>query len=127
VRELAHAVDSVLTFPKTATTGEELTYLRAVRDRARLLRVAMRRLLADREIDNDPDSLIALVNTLRDDAAHAAQTPDPVREFAEAIITTLTIAPSGPTSELAYLQSARRRARHVLLAARRRTALHRRP
>jgi hypothetical protein len=119
LRELAHAVDTALTLPKRATTGDELPYLRAVRDRVRLVRVAMRRLLADREIDDDPDGLMLLVNALRDEAADADDAPDPVRAFAEAVITTLTIAPSGPTSEVAYLQSARGRARRVLLAARR--------
>jgi len=49
LRELCHAVDQALTLPGPATTRDETTYLRCQRDRARLVRQAMRRLLADRE------------------------------------------------------------------------------
>jgi len=71
VRELAHAIDSALALPKPATERDELTYLRIARDRSRLVRAAMRRILADREID-DRDIMIA-VTSLRD---QAAQLPD---------------------------------------------------
>ena len=71
LRELAHAIDDALALPNPATTRDELTYLRITRDRARLVRQAMRRILADREAD-DRD-VMAAVTTLRD---QAAQLPD---------------------------------------------------
>lgn len=71
LRELAHAIDSALALPKSATERDELTYLRIARDRSRLVRAAMRRILADRETD-DRDIMIA-VTSLRD---QAAQLPD---------------------------------------------------
>jgi hypothetical protein len=64
LRELAHAVDQALTLPRPATTRDEITYLRIMRDRARLVRQAMRRLIADREAD-DRD-VMAAVTALRD-------------------------------------------------------------
>lgn len=70
VRELAHAVEAALTLPNPAATRDEVTYLRILRDRARLVRQAMRRLLADREAD-DQDVMIA-VTSLRDEAASLA-------------------------------------------------------
>jgi hypothetical protein len=71
LRELAHAIDDALALPNPATTRDELTYLRITRDRARLVRQAMRRILAGREAD-DRD-IMAAVTTLRD---QAAQLPD---------------------------------------------------
>lgn len=71
LRELAHAVADALTLPRPATTRDELTYLRVSRDRARLVRQAMRRILADREID-DGDVMV-MVASLRDEIA---QLPD---------------------------------------------------
>jgi hypothetical protein len=80
--ELAHAVDQALTLPKPATLADETTYLRITRDRARLVRNAMRRLLADREA-GDQD-VMAIVATLRDEAAQlgddaADYEPEPTR------------------------------------------------
>jgi hypothetical protein len=69
LRELAHAVANALTLPKNATTRDELTYLRIGRDRARLVVFAMRRILADREIENEPGDVMAAVTTLRDQVA----------------------------------------------------------
>lgn len=71
LRELAHAVAGALTLPAPATVRDELTYLRIIRDRARLVRQVMRRLLADREADDQ--DIMAAVTTLRD---QAAQLPD---------------------------------------------------
>jgi len=71
LRELAHAIADALTLPKPATTCDELTYLRISRDHARVVRQAMRRLLADREA-GDGDIMIT-VATLRDETA---QLPD---------------------------------------------------
>jgi hypothetical protein len=71
LRELARAIDDALALPSPATTRDELTYLRITRDRARLVRQAMRRILAGREAD-DRD-IMAAVTTLRD---QAAQLPD---------------------------------------------------
>jgi len=80
LRELAHAVDQVLALPSPATTRDEVTYLRIMRDRARLVRQAMRRLAGDREA-GDRDVMIA-VTSLRDQAASLADdqydhAPDP--------------------------------------------------
>jgi hypothetical protein len=71
LRELAHAIDDALALPNPATTRDELTYLRITRDRARLVRQAMRRVLADREIEDS--DVMAMVASLRD---QAAQLPD---------------------------------------------------
>jgi hypothetical protein len=71
LRELAHAIADALTLPNPATTRDELTYLRIGRDRARIVRQAMRRILADREAE-DRDVMIT-VASLR---AEAAQLPD---------------------------------------------------
>jgi hypothetical protein len=66
LRELAHAVANALALPGPATTRDELTYLRITRDRARLVVIAMRRILADHEIENDPGDVMAAVTILRD-------------------------------------------------------------
>ena len=71
LRELAHAVANTLTLPGPATTRDEVTYLRITRDRARLVRQAMRHILGDREAD-DRD-IMAIVASLRDETA---QLPD---------------------------------------------------
>jgi len=67
LRELAHAIHDTLTLPNPATTRDEMTYLRIMRDRARLVRAAVRRVLADREAD-DRD-IMAVAVSLRDQAA----------------------------------------------------------
>ena len=66
LRELAHAVDKALALPAAATTRDELCYRRIHRDRARLVRQAMRRVLADREASDS--EIMAIVNSLRDQA-----------------------------------------------------------
>lgn len=73
LRELAHAIDQALTLPKAATERQELEYLRAARDRARLVREAMREILRDRDIEHDPRDVMAIAVRLRE---HAAQCPD---------------------------------------------------
>jgi hypothetical protein len=81
LRELAHAVERTLTLPGPATTRDEVTYLRILRDRARLVRQAMRRVLGDRE--EDPGDVMAVVASLREETAqlgddtydHAPQQP----------------------------------------------------
>lgn len=70
LRELAHAVANALTLPGPATTRDEVTYLRIIRDRARLVRQAMRRILGDREA-GDRD-VMAIVASLRDETAQLA-------------------------------------------------------
>jgi hypothetical protein len=82
LRKLAKAVAAALTLPNTATTRDELTYLRIARGRARLVVLAMRRILADRETEGDPGALMAAVTTLheqiaglRDDAFDHASAP----------------------------------------------------
>jgi len=82
LRELAEAVAAALTLPNTATTRDELTYLRITRDRARLVLFAMRRILADHEIEGGPGDVMAAVTTLheqiaelRDDAGDHAPAP----------------------------------------------------
>ena len=69
LRELAHAVANALTLPAPATIRDELIYLRITRDRARLVVFAMRRILTDREIEDDPRDVMAAVSTLRDQVA----------------------------------------------------------
>lgn len=80
LRELAHAVDRVLTLPNAAAARDEVTYLRITRDRARLVRLAMRRIATGRELE-DRDVMITVTNLLDqagqlgdDDPAHE---PDP--------------------------------------------------
>jgi hypothetical protein len=120
LRELAHAIAAALTLPGNVTEREELEYLRASRDHARIVLFAMRRIITEHELhDND---LMAIVATIRDHtsklAAGDTAPADPFRAFVKAIITALSVAPDPPTSEVAYLQSARQRARRVLLACR---------
>jgi hypothetical protein len=124
LRELAHAVAGALTLPNDVAEREELDYLRGSRDRARVVLFAMRRIIADHDLDDD--DLMSIVEAIRDDSATmaegAAAPADPFRAFTEAIIATLTISPCAPAAtERAYLQSARQRARRVLLACRRAT------
>lgn len=121
LRELAHAIANALTLPADVAERDELSYLRSSRDRARIVLFAMRRIIADHEIENDRGDVMAIAATIRDQTGELAsgETTDPVRAFVEAIIATLTISPIQPVSEKAYLQSARQRARRVLLACRR--------
>lgn len=65
LRELCHAVDQALALPAPATKRDELIYLRILRDRARLVRNAARRILRDREA-GDRDVMTA-VAVLRDE------------------------------------------------------------
>ncbi|MGC1283589.1 MAG: hypothetical protein WA895_11705 [Streptosporangiaceae bacterium] len=67
MRELCHAVDRALALPAPATVRDETTYLRILRDRVRLVRSAIRRLLAEREAE-DRDVMLAAAS-LRDEAA----------------------------------------------------------
>jgi hypothetical protein len=66
LRELCHAVDQALALPAPATVRDETTYLRILRDRVRLVRSAIRRLLADREAEDGDVMLVAA--SLRDEA-----------------------------------------------------------
>jgi hypothetical protein len=124
LRELAHAIAGALTVPNDLAELGELDYLRGSRDRARVVLFAMRRIIADHDHDLDDDDLMSIVATIRDSttqlAAADTAAADPFRAFTEAIIAALTISPCPPaTTERAYLQSARQRARRVLLACRR--------
>jgi hypothetical protein len=120
LRELAHAIAGALTLPKDVADSEEIGYLRASRDHTRIVLFAMRRIIADHEIENDPGDLMTVVATIREciDQPAARQAADPVRAFAEAIIATLTLSPVQPVGEKQYLEVARQRARRVLLACR---------
>jgi hypothetical protein len=65
-----------------ATTRDEVTYLRIMRDRTRLVLSAMRRVLRDREIEGDPRDLMIVVASPREDAAQLGDdsydhAPDP--------------------------------------------------
>jgi hypothetical protein len=66
LRELLAAIVRTLTLERSETTTDELTYLRISRDRARLVMLACRKLLADHEAD-DTDVMVA-VTQLRDQA-----------------------------------------------------------
>lgn len=69
LRELAHAIAGALALPAPATTRDELTYLRIYRDRARLVLLAVRRILADRDIERDPRDVMTVACSLRDQVA----------------------------------------------------------
>jgi hypothetical protein len=64
-----HAVAAALALPAPATQRDELTYLRITRDRARLVLLTCRRILADREIEDDERDVMTAVASLRDQAA----------------------------------------------------------
>lgn len=71
LRELAHAVAGALTLPNDVADREEIDYLRASRDRARIVLFAMRRIIADHEIENDPGDVLAVATTDDHDLAAA--------------------------------------------------------
>jgi hypothetical protein len=73
LRELAHAVASALALSAPATTRDEVTYLRIYRNRARLVLLGMRKILADREIEGDVRDVMQVVAALRE---QVAQLPD---------------------------------------------------
>jgi hypothetical protein len=73
LREFCHAVAMTLTLPAPATLRDEVTYLRITRDRARMVLLACRRVLADRELEADDRDVMAAVFSLR---SEAAQLPD---------------------------------------------------
>ena len=82
LREFVHAVASTLALPGPATQRDEVTYLRISRDRARLVMLICRKILADREIEADPADIMLAVFTLRDQAAQLGDdaydhAPDP--------------------------------------------------
>jgi hypothetical protein len=123
LRELAHAIAGALTLPNDVTERDEIDYLRASRDHARIVLFAMRRIIADHEIENDPGDVMAVAESIRDCtgqlAAGDTAAADPYSAFIEAIIATLTLSPVQPVGEKQYLEVARQRARRVLLACRR--------
>jgi hypothetical protein len=67
--ELAHAIAAALTLPAPATTRDEVTYLRITRDRARLVLLACRKIITDREIEDDGRDVMLIVTSLRGQAA----------------------------------------------------------
>lgn len=80
LRELASAVERALTLPAPATQRDEVTYLRIMRDRARLVLLACRRILRDREIEDEAGrDVMAAVAVLRD---QVAQLPDDAYDHA---------------------------------------------
>jgi hypothetical protein len=66
LRELAHAIDRALTLSREEAELGELGYLRAARGRARLVRQVARKILSDRELDDD--DLMVIVAHLRAEA-----------------------------------------------------------
>jgi hypothetical protein len=120
LRELAHAIAGALTLPNDVADLKEIDYLRASRERVRIVLFAMRRIIADHEIENDPGDVMAVAASIRDYTGQkgAGQAADPARAFVEAIIATLTLSPVQPVGEKQYLEVARQRARRVLLACR---------
>jgi hypothetical protein len=68
--ELAHAIAGALALPGGVAEREELEYLRASRDRARMVLFAMRRIIAGRDLDDG--DLMAIVATNRDDTTQLA-------------------------------------------------------
>ena len=62
LHDLAHAVAEALTLPAPATSRDEVTYLRITRDRARLVLLACKRILADRQAgDRDVTAAVAVL------------------------------------------------------------------
>jgi hypothetical protein len=123
LRELAHAIAGALTLPNDVTDRDEIDYLRASRDHARIVLFAMRRIIADHEIEDDPGDVMAVAASIRDctgqRAGAVAAAADPYSAFIEAIIATLTLSPVQSSGAKQYLEVARQRARRVLLACRR--------
>ena len=106
ISELAHAIAGALTLPNDVADRDELDYLRATRDRARIVLFAMRRIIADHDLDDD--DLVSIVATIRDSTSQLAAgdttAANPYSAFIEAIIATLSISPCSPeTSKQAYL------------------------
>ena len=64
LREFCRAIEAALTLAAPATTKDELTYLRISRDRARVVLLGCKRVLADDEVD-DRD-LMTIAASLRD-------------------------------------------------------------
>jgi hypothetical protein len=85
IRELLLAITDTLALPKPATLADETTYLRLHRDRARLVLFACRRILADREADDD--DLIIAADSLRN---YAGDHPDDTYEHAAGHAVELT-------------------------------------
>ncbi len=100
LRELCHAVDQALALPAPATKRDELVYLRIVRDRARLVRDAARRILRDRNA-SDRDVMTAALEMVSDIAAEF-----PAWE--------ITLTPSGMWA--GYWQSVDGRQRRFIIA-----------
>ncbi len=69
LRELVHAIAVALTLPKPATVRDELAYLRITRDRARLVLLACRKIIADRGIEDDENDVMAVVASVRNQVA----------------------------------------------------------
>jgi hypothetical protein len=66
LREFAGAVAQALTLPNEDTTGTELRYLRAGRQRARAVLYAARKIVADRGIEEDPRDVAVVIEDLRE-------------------------------------------------------------
>jgi len=82
LRQVALAVDETLTLPRAAIERQELAYLRCLRDRVRLVRQAMKDILADPGIETDSRDVMAIIISLRQQAAaagddHPAHQPEP--------------------------------------------------
>ena len=82
LRELCGAIATALTLSAPATQRDELTYLRIMRDRARLVLLTCRKILTDREIEADDRDVMIVVDLLRDQAAQLGDdaydhAPDP--------------------------------------------------
>jgi hypothetical protein len=75
LREFAHAIAiaMALALPRPATERDELSYLRITRDRARLVLLACRKIMADGEIEDDQADVMAVVTSVRD---QVTQLPD---------------------------------------------------
>jgi hypothetical protein len=82
LRQTARAVQEALALPKPATERDEVTYLRCVRDRARLVWQAMQDILNDPGIEDDPRDVMVILVSLTEEAADLGDkspfhTPEP--------------------------------------------------
>ena len=98
--ELAHAIAGALTLPGDVAEREEIDYLRASRDHARIVLFAMRRIIANHDLEEE--DLVTIAGSIRDAAGQLAAgdttASDPLGPFLEAIIATLSVSPVPPTA-----------------------------
>jgi hypothetical protein len=109
-RELIHAIAQALTLPDDAVSMAQDAYLRVARDRARVVLFAMRRVLADRDIDDS--AIVGIANDIKYQAGVLedgdASPADPMRAFVESIIAALAAKAAEPAPSDRVVAACRR-------------------